>query len=363
MIKLKKKFIKNINGLNYFYLESGKINKIKSNVILFLHGFPELSYSYRYLLKNFSYEGYYCIAPDQRGYGKTSFTYPVKSNATDYSIFNLTKDIFHLLVKLKIRNINLVGHDFGSYVASYFCLFYPKFVKSLVLMSMPFGGIADEKALLKTIQADKNLRSLKPPRKHYQTYFAGKTANKNMMYCKQGVTNFLRAYYHFKSYDYYGNKPQKLKNFSAKELSKMPEYYIMKRNKGMAQTVNNYMPKQNQIKKCQWLTNSDLKVYSTHFKKNTFQGPLNWYKMMLNVKENKKIKDLKLSNFIDIPTIFISGKSDWGIYQKPGQLEDMKKFFKKFYGIFLIDKAGHWVQQEQPYKTFQAMNKFYKSIS
>ena len=84
---------------------------------------------------------------------------------------------------------------------------------------------------------------------------------------------------------------------------------------------------------------------------------------MLNLKENKKIKDLKLSNFIDIPTIFISGKSDWGIYQKPGQLEDMKKFFKKFYGIFLIKKAGHWVQQEQPDKTFQAMNKFYKSIS
>ena len=56
--------------------------------------------------------------------------------------------------------------------------------------------------------------------------------------------------------------------------------------------------------------------------------------MMLNVKQNKKIKDLKLSNFIDIPTIFISGKSDWGIYQKPGQLEDMKKFFLKNSTVF-----------------------------
>ena len=61
------------------FIQVDKIHKIyyeqygnpEGKVILFLHGFPELSYSYRYLLKNFSNEGYYCIAPDQRGYGKT----------------------------------------------------------------------------------------------------------------------------------------------------------------------------------------------------------------------------------------------------------------------------------------------------
>ena len=362
-MEIKNKIIQNVNGLDISILESGNINKNKNNVILFLHGFPELSYSYRYLLKFFSKAGYYCVAPDQRGYGNTKLTKAKRDIVSNYSITNLTKDLYSLINKFQIKKINIVGHDFGSYVAGYFAIFYPDRVKSIVMMSMPFSGTFSKNSQFDLRKINTNLRLLKPPKKHYQIYFSGRTANKNMMHCKQGVTNFLRAYYHFKSYDYYGNKPQKLKNFSAKELSKMPEYYIMKRNKGMAQTVNNYMPKQNQIKKCQWLTNSDLKVYSTHFKKNTFQGPLNWYKMMLNLKENKKIKDLKLSNFIDIPTIFISGKSDWGIYQKPGQLEDMKKFFKKFHGIFLIKKAGHWVQQEQPEKTFQAMNKFYKSIS
>ena len=53
-MKIKKKIINNINGLNYFYLQSGIINKNKSNVILFLHGFPELSFSYRYLMTYFS---------------------------------------------------------------------------------------------------------------------------------------------------------------------------------------------------------------------------------------------------------------------------------------------------------------------
>ena len=71
-----------------------------------------------------------------------------------------------------------------------------------------------------------------------------------MINCKQGVFKFLRAYYHFKSYDYKDNKPHKLKNNSIKELCKMPEYYIMKKRNGMAQTVKYFMPTQEQIEKC-----------------------------------------------------------------------------------------------------------------
>ena len=183
-----------------------------------------------------------------------------------------------------------------------------------------------------------------------------------MLYCKQGVFKFLRAYYHFKSYDHKENKPHKLKNFSNSQLEKMPEYYIMKNHLGMAQTVRKYMPDNDQIKKCLWLSDNDLKVYADSFVKNSFQGPLNWYKMMLDNKENKKIKNLKLPNKIDLPAIFIAGKADWGIYQKPGQLESMKDFFNNYYGTVIIDKAGHWVQQEQPKKTFEAIYNFHKRL-
>ena len=105
---------------------------------------------------------------------------------------------------------------------------------------------------------------------------------------KQGIFNFLRAYYHFKSFDFKCNFPFKLKNTSSKQLAKMPEYYIMKKNLGMSQTVKKYMPDKLQIKNCFWLTNKDLKVYAESFKKNTFRGPLNWYKMMLDPKERVK---------------------------------------------------------------------------
>ena len=122
------------------------------------------------------------------------------------------------------------------------------------------------------------------------------------------------------------------------------------------------MPTQEQIEKCIWMPNIDLAIYSKSFKKKSFQGPLNWYKMMLNANEIKKIQMLKLPIYTNIPAIFIAGESDWGPYQKPGQLDSMRKFFKNFYGTFFICKAGHWVQQEQSKKTFYVIKNFYRRI-
>ena len=61
--------------------------------------------------------------------------------------------------------------------------------------------------------------------------------------------------------------------------------------------------------------------------------------------------------------IFISGNTDWGMHQKPGDLECMQeKFFENNYGTFIIKDAGHWVQQEQPQKTSATILKFYKEL-
>ena len=92
-----------------------------------------------------------------------------------------------------------------------------------------------------------------------------------MMQSKQGVFNFLRAYYHFKSYDYKKIFHKNLKMLLLK-LSKMPEYYIMKNHLGMSQTVNKYMPNKLQIKNCYWLTNKDLKFILIVLKLILFKG-------------------------------------------------------------------------------------------
>ncbi len=358
--KLKSRVLKNINGLDINILENNVEIK-KNNIILLLHGFPEIAFSYRYLMMLFENAGYYCIAPDQRGYGFTkSLTY---ENLNSFSVLNLTKDISLLTERLNINKYHLVGHDFGAYISAYLCLLYPKKISSLTLMSMPFSGPPLLKNIDKLHQINKKLSLLKHKKKHYQYYFSSYGAPHNIMKSQEGLKVFFRNYFHFKSHDYKNNRPYRLKSFTAENLSKMPEYYIMNSNLGITQTVKKYAPSLEEVSNCNWLNNADLDFYIRSFIKSGITKPLFWYKVMLSRKEKLRIIKLNLPRFISTPSIFISGSSDWGMYQKPGDLEKMESFFlKNYFGRFIIDKAGHWVQQEQPDKTFKAIINFLKRV-
>ena len=90
-------------------------------------------------------------------------------------------------------------------------------------MSMPFSGPPILKNINKMLRMNQKLASLKPKRKHYQYYFASYGAANNIMKCKQGLNNFLRSYFYFKSYDYKENNPYRLNSFTAKEISNVSD--------------------------------------------------------------------------------------------------------------------------------------------
>ena len=120
----------------------------------------------------------------------------------------------------------------------------------------------------------------------------------------------------------------------------MPEYYIMRLNLGIAQTVKNFSPTKTEVINCKWLKNTDLKYYVKNFLSSGITKPLLWYKVMLSKKEKFKLIKLNLQKSIHIPSIFISGSADWGMYQKPETLRNGKCFFKNYYGRFIIKQAG-----------------------
>jgi pimeloyl-ACP methyl ester carboxylesterase len=328
-------FVENGNGLRMHVLEAGERGR---PCVLLLHGFPELAYSWRKVMPPLAAAGFHVIAPDQRGYGRTTgWNADYDGDVDSFRLANLVRDAEGLVRALGLKEVAAaVGHDFGSPVAAYCALARPEAFRSVVLMSAPFSW-----TLAPDIDAE--LAALAPPRKHYQWYYSTRAANADMWHCAQGVHAFLRAYFHYKSADWPGNEPYRLASWSAAELAKMPTYYVMERDKTMAETVAPLMPDTAPS----WLTESELAVYSTEYERTGFQGGLQWYRCRTEGR-NADLGDYA-GRTIDVPSLFIAGASDWGVYQVPGAFEQMQSgVLARMRGCHLVPGAGHWVQQEKP---------------
>lgn len=339
--------IENGNGLAMHVLEAGTAGR---PVVLLLHGFPELAYSWRKVMSALADAGYHVIAPDQRGYGLTTgWDAAYDGDLRPFRFLNLVRDLLGLLSAMRIDSVALlVGHDFGSFAAAHAALIRPDIFRSVVLMSAPFAGPPPLVVNDPVIDIDADLARLDRPRKHYHRYYSTPDANDNMWHCPAGVHDFMRAYYHHKSADWSGNRPYRLQGWRADELAKLPTYYVMDLDQGMAETVAAEMPDAATISKAAWLTEDELGVYSDTYKRTGFQGGLNWYRCRF-VEEFTREQQVFAGRRIEVPVRFISGKSDWGTYQAPGALEKMEnEACADYRGTHLIDGAGHWVQQEQP---------------
>ena len=111
-------------------------------VILLLHGFPELAFSWRRLMSLLLDDGYTVIAPDQRGYGRTTgWQTGYDAELAPFQLDALVDDMDALLTQLGLAAVDaVVGHDFGSPVAAWCGLIKPERFRNVVLMSAPFEG-------------------------------------------------------------------------------------------------------------------------------------------------------------------------------------------------------------------------------
>jgi pimeloyl-ACP methyl ester carboxylesterase len=356
---IRSRFVDNINGLRMHVLEAGYEPKGQPGVLL-LHGFPELAYSWRKVMGPIAAAGYHVLAPDVRGYGRTSGTVVrYDDDVAPVRALNQVRDMLGLVSAFGHRSVDaVIGHDQGSPLAGWCALVRPDVFRSVTMMSAPFGGppalpfdTADAPATTAAAPADAiydELAALNPPLKHYQRYYTTREANENMWHASQGIHAFLRAYYHMKSADWTQNHPAPLSARTAAEWAKLPRYYVMDLGKGMAETVAPEMPSAAAIAANRWLPDAELKVYSGEYGRTGFQGGLQGYRTGSSARFTTE-QQLFAGRTIDVPSMFIGGKSDWGVYQNPGALERMQKVAcTKMVATHLIDGAGHWVQQEQP---------------
>jgi pimeloyl-ACP methyl ester carboxylesterase len=369
--EIRSRFVANVNGLTLHVLEAGFETPGRPTLLL-LHGFPELAYSWRKVMVPLARAGYRVIAPDQRGYGRTTgWDGRFDGDLASYRMLNLARDATGLVAALGLKDVHaVIGHDFGASVAGWCAMLRPDIFRRLALVSAPFTGapplpfatdgreVTDAERLPAVVRIDAALAALSPPRKHYHVYYSTAEADPNMSRPPQGVHAFLRAYYHQKSADWPGNEISPLKGWTAEELAKIPRYYVMDRDRGMADQVAQTMPSPEEIARCRWLTEPELAVYAAEFSRNGFQGGLNWYRCR-NAPELNRIHELFAGATVDVPACFIAGRHDWGIHQFPGALDRVKgELCRDFRGVHLVDGAGHWVQQEQPEATVALLLQF-----
>ena len=367
---IRSRFVEGINGLTMHVLEAGWPTNAETAdrpCLLLLHGFPELAYSWRKLMPLLADAGYHVVAPDQRGYGRTTgWDADYDGDLLAYGMLNLVRDALGLVAALGRDSVaGVIGHDFGSPVAAYSALIRPDIFRSAVMMSGPFGGPpalpageyrGSGAAGSPAIQDD--LAALPVPRKHYQGYYCTRPANADMLNAPQGLRDFLRGYYHMKSADWKQNQPHPLEAWTAAELARLPNYYVMQLGDDMPATVARDMPSAAEIAACEWLPDAELAVYAEEYARNGFQGGLQWYR---GTRHGPAIAQLQLfsGRTIDVPTAFIAGASDWGVQQSPGGLERMQQeACTNMLGCHLVEGAGHWVQQEQPAAVAELLLRF-----
>jgi pimeloyl-ACP methyl ester carboxylesterase len=362
---IRSRFLDDINGLRVHILEAGHETSGRPCVLL-LHGFPELAYTWRKVMPPLAAAGFHVVAPDLRGYGRTTGWdgAPVATYDSDLREFRLLKavrDALGVIWALGHREVaGVVGHDFGSPVAAWCALVRPDVFRSVTLMSAPFAGAPAPPAAKPGAAPDIHaaLAALARSRKHYQWYYSTRPANDDMTHCKQGVHDFLRAYYHHKSADWQQNKPHRLAGWTAEELAKMPTYYIMNLHEDMPTTVAHEMPSAAEIAACRWLPDRELAVYAAEYSRTGFQGGLQWYRRGTGGLDTAELQ-LFAGRTIDVPAMFIAGTSDWGTYQMPGAFERMQQTAcTRMQTVHLIEGAGHWVQQEQPARVTEALLAF-----
>src|SRR5437016_7109456 len=138
---IRSRAVANVNGMTVHMLEAG-FERPGRPAVLLLHGFPELAYSWRKVMVPLAAAGYHVIAPDQRGFGRTTgWDNSYDADPDPFRILNMVRDSIGLVYALGHRNVAMIaGHDAGAPVASWAALIRPDVFRTLTILSSPFEG-------------------------------------------------------------------------------------------------------------------------------------------------------------------------------------------------------------------------------
>ncbi|KAK9288346.1 hypothetical protein L1049_016799 [Liquidambar formosana] len=295
-----------VNGINMHIAEKGE-----GPIILFIHGFPELWYSWRHQIMALSSLGFRAVAPDMRGYGDTD----APASPTSYSCFHVVGDLIGLLdvIAADQEKVFVVGHDWGALIAWYFCLFRPDRVKALVNMTVPFIRRNPE---MKTVES---LRAV-----YGDHYYICRFQEPGVMDAELAKIGVVRAQKIF--------------------LKPGPVFLTEDMEPGDSPNTPVILPP--------WLTEEDANYFDSIFKKSGFTGGLNYYRAL---DLNWELTAPWTGSQVKVPVKFIVGDLDV-TYNSLGMKEyihggEFKKDVPYLQEVVVMEGAAHFCNQEKPDET------------
>jgi pimeloyl-ACP methyl ester carboxylesterase len=301
------------NGIEIFLTEQGQ-----GPLVLLCHGWPELSYSWRHQLPAIAEAGFHAVAPDMRGFGRTSA--PAEIDA--YSIFDLVGDMVALVAALGEKRAVIIGHDWGAPVAWHAALFRPDIFHAVAGLSVP------------------------PP-------FRGRGRPLDTLR-ESGITNFYWQYFQVPGVaeqEFERDVALTMRTLLGRGFSDPAASLFIEEGKGFLGDARVGRPLPD------WLSEADQSHFVDAYRKSGFRGGLNWYR---NIDRNWELTAPWQGAQIHQPSLFIAGANDSVITGLIGakRVTELDRVLPNLRQKLIIDGAGHWIQQERPAEVNAALIEF-----
>jgi pimeloyl-ACP methyl ester carboxylesterase len=302
-----------------FYLAAGPE---KGPLIIFLHGWPELSISWRHQLPALASLGFRAVAPDMRGYGRSG----VYSRHEDYAQEHIVRDILELLQSLGREKAVWVGHDWGSPVAWNLASHHPEHTEAVANLCVPYYTI--DRGLEHTLTlvdrqlypADEFPYGQWDYMRYYEESFVEAVAPMDA-----DVEKFLKIA--FRKGNPEGEGQRAITSNA-------------RRGHGMLGGPLPDLPRDPDV-----VSEEDLSVYVSALQRNGFFGPSSWY---MNHAANAAYgKMAKNDGYLDMPALFLNARYDYVCEATHSRLaEPMRKYCRDLTEVTF--RSGHWMAQERP---------------
>ncbi|KAK4772263.1 hypothetical protein SAY86_014038 [Trapa natans] len=305
---------------NGIWIHAAELGVQGSPLVILLHGFPEMWFSWRYQMRFLADRGYHVVVPDMRGYGDSDSP----PSAESYTIFHLVGDIVGLIDHFGQQQALIIGQDWGAVVAWFLSLFRPDKVKGLVALSTPYLP----RSPIKTTETFKQLGE-----GFYISQF-------------QSAGRAERA---FARYDYL-TVMKKLLLINKTDLLIAPE----------GVEIVDYLETPSFLPP--WISEEDLQVYADKFQESGFTGPLNYYRAMdLNWELVGPWQGAKIL----VPVKFIVGDKDIG-FDTAGTRDyihgDIFRSIVPDLQVVVLD-GHHFINQEKAEEVSHEILSFFQKLS